>query len=71
MVTLMNAHDLRISVVDNEIIRNYVKRIESGEQLAPVVIKGGVYMAPARIKDGNHRAAAYKLLNMAVPTIPE
>ena len=58
------AQDLQISVVDNEIIRGYMKRIEHGESVDPVRVTG------ARVKDGNHRAAAYKLLGFDVPTIP-
>jgi len=55
--------DLQITVVDNEIIRGYMKRIQEGEQVDPVRVLG------TRVKDGNHRAAAYKLLGLDVPTI--
>src|SRR5258708_3858530 len=58
------AQDLQISVVDNEIIRGYMKRINQGESVDPVRVLG------ARVKDGNHRAAAYKLLGLDVPTVP-
>lgn len=64
MIEYKRAQDLQISVVDNEIIRGYMKRIQSGESVAPVQVLG------ARVKDGNHRAAAYKLLGLNVPTIP-
>ncbi len=50
-------------MVDNEIIRNYMKLIEGGFKLDPVVTRG------SRVIDGNHRAAAYKLLGMDVPTV--
>lgn len=63
MIEYKRAQDLTISVVDNEIIRRYMKRIEAGESVAPVRVLG------ARVKDGNHRAAAYKLLGRDVPTI--
>jgi hypothetical protein len=59
-----NPQDLQISVVDNEIIRGYMKRIQAGDSVDPVQVRG------SRVKDGNHRAAAYKLLRMDVPTIP-
>ncbi len=64
MIEFKQARDLIITVVDNERIRAYMKRIKSGEKIDPVLVKG------ARVKDGNHRAAAYKLLGMDVPTIP-
>ncbi len=40
-----------------------MKRIQNGEKLDPVYVEG------SRVKDGNHRAAAYKLLGMDIPTI--
>jgi hypothetical protein len=55
--------DLVISVVDNHIVRHYMRRIQSGETLA-------VQVLGSRVKDGNHRAAAYKLLGLDVPTLP-
>lgn len=61
MIEFRNAQDLVISVVDNEIVRGYAARIAAGEALPPVTVKGG------RVKDGNHRAAAYKLLGREVP----
>jgi ParB-like chromosome segregation protein Spo0J len=64
VITNIRAQDLRISVVDNHIIRDYMARIERGDRLKPVMIRG------TRIIDGNHRAAAYKLLGMDIPTIP-
>ena len=64
MIEYKRPQDLQISVVDNEIIRRYMKRIQSGEALDPVRVVG------SRVKDGNHRAAAYRLLRMPVPTIP-
>jgi hypothetical protein len=64
MLEYKRPQDLQISVVDNEIIRRYMKRIQQGEQIKPCEVKG------ARVKDGNHRAAAYKLLGRDVPTIP-
>ncbi len=63
MITIKRAQDLRISVVDNHIIRNYMKRIQDGEEIAPVLIKG------TRIMDGNHRAAAYTLLGLPIPAV--
>jgi phage gp29-like protein len=63
-ITLRSPSELKISVVDNHIIRGYMARIESGEELAPVVLRES-----GRIKDGNHRAAAYKKLGMQVPTV--
>ena len=39
-------------------------KIERGDRIAPAMIRG------TRIIDGNHRAAAYKLLGMDIPTIP-
>ncbi len=65
MIELKRAQDLRISVVNNEIIQCYMKDIESGFRLDPVLIRG------SRVLDGNHRAAAYKKLGMLIPTIPE
>ena len=64
MIELKRAQELRISVVDNEIIRAYMARIARGDQIKPVMIRG------TRVIDGNHRAAAYKLLGMDIPTIP-
>ncbi len=64
MITNKRATDLRISVVDNHIIRNYMERIARGDKIPPPMIRG------TRIIDGNHRAAAYKLLGMDIPTIP-
>ena len=64
MVEYKKPQDLQISVVDNEIIRRYMKRIESGEVIAPCKVIG------SRVKDGNHRAAAYRLLGLQVPTVP-
>ncbi len=64
MITNKRATDLRINVVRNQIIDIYVGRIQAGETLDPVEIRG------SRIIDGNHRAAAYKLLGMDIPTIP-
>ena len=64
MIEYKRAQDLRISVVDNEIIRRYMARIQAGESISPVKIIGD------RVKDGNHRAAAYKLLGLQVPTVP-
>ncbi len=64
MIELKRAQDLRISVVDNAIIRAYMALIERGDRLDPVMIRG------ARIIDGNHRAAAYKKLGLDIPTIP-
>ena len=64
MIEYKRPQDLRISVVDNEIIRRYMKRIQAGESIDPVRVQG------ARVKDGNHRAAAYKLLGLQVPTAP-
>ncbi len=63
MITVKRAQELKISVVDNHIIRDYMERISRGDQLCPVVISG------TRIIDGNHRAAAYKKLGMDIPTI--
>ncbi len=65
MIELKRAQDLRISVVNNERIRAYMTRIERGEKLRPVLIRG------TRVLDGNHRAAAYKLLGLEIPTITE
>ncbi len=39
-------------------------RIARGDKIPPPMIRG------TRIIDGNHRAAAYKLLGMDIPTIP-
>ncbi len=64
MIEYKRPQDLQISVVDNEIIRGYMKRIQAGESLDPVQVN------MSRVKDGNHRAAAYKLLGLDVPTIP-
>ncbi len=64
MITVKRAQELRISVVDNHIIRDYMMRISRGERIDPVVTRG------ERVIDGNHRAAAYKLLGMDIPTIP-
>ncbi len=64
MITNKRAQELKINVVDNHIIRDYMTRISRGDQLYPVVTRG------TRIIDGNHRAAAYKLLGMDIPTIP-
>ncbi len=50
--------------MDNHIIRDYMARISAGDRIKPVMIRG------IRIIDGNHRAAAYKLLGMDIPTIP-
>jgi len=61
MIEYKRPQDLRISVVDNEIIRRYMKRIQSGEKIAPCKIIG------SRVKDGNHRAAAFKLLGLQIP----
>ena len=61
MIEYKRPQDLRISVVDNEIIRHYMKRIQQGETIAPVLVIG------ARVKDGNHRAAAFRLLGRNVP----
>ena len=61
MIEYKKPQDLQISVVDNEIIRRYMKRIQSGEAIDPVRVLGD------RVKDGNHRAAAYKLLGLEVP----
>jgi ParB-like chromosome segregation protein Spo0J len=63
-ITMKPAKELRISVVDNHIVRNYMAAIVGGLQLDPVMIRG------TRVIDGNHRAAAYKLLGMDIPTIP-
>jgi ParB-like chromosome segregation protein Spo0J len=63
VITVKRAQDLRINVVDNHIIRDYMERIERGDQLYPVVIRG------TRIVDGNHRAAAYKKLGLDIPTV--
>ena len=57
------AQDLQISVVDNEIVRDYMRKLQEGESVDPVRVLG------ARVKDGNHRAAAYRLLGLDVPTI--
>jgi hypothetical protein len=65
MIEYKRAQDLIISVVDNEIIRRYMERIQSGEILTPVEIIG------SRVKDGNHRAAAFKLLGLDVPTVAD
>jgi len=65
-ITLRSPSELRPSVVDNHIVRGYMARIESGEQLDPVELKSN-----GRIKDGNHRAAAYKQLGLQVPTVIE
>ncbi len=48
----------------NERVAAYMKRIQAGEQLDPVVVRG------KRVIDGNHRSAAYKKLGMDIPTIP-
>ncbi len=64
MIELKRAQDLRISVVNNEIIQSYMKDIEGGFELDPVKIRG------SRVIDGNHRAAAYKKLGRDIPTIP-
>ena len=61
MIEYKKPQDLQISVVDNEIIRRYMKRIQQGETIDPVRVLG------SRIKDGNHRAAAYKLLSLPIP----
>ena len=61
MIEYKRPQDLRISVVDNHIVRGYMKRIESGETIDPCKIIG------ERVKDGNHRAAAFKLLGRNVP----
>ncbi len=50
--------------MDNHIIRDYMARITAGDRINPVMIRG------ERVIDGNHRAAAYKLLGMDIPTIP-
>jgi len=64
MIELKRAQDLRISVVDNQIIKAYMVLIEHGFKLDPIMIRG------TRIIDGNHRAAAYKKLGLDIPTIP-
>ncbi len=64
MITVKRAQELKISVVDNHIIRDYMARISAGYPVDPVMIRG------ARVIDGNHRAAAYKKLGMDIPTIP-
>ncbi len=64
MIELKRAQDLRISVVNNEIIQCYMKDIEGGFELDPVEIRG------SRVLDGNHRAAAYRKLGLDIPTIP-
>jgi ParB-like chromosome segregation protein Spo0J len=64
VITNKRAQELRISVVDNHIIRDYMARISAGDSINPVMIRG------ERVIDGNHRAAAYKLLGMDIPTIP-
>lgn len=64
-VELKRPQDLRISVVNNERIQAYMKLIQAGEELRPVLIRG------TRVLDGNHRAAAYKKLGMDIPTITE
>ncbi len=64
MITVKRAQELRINVVDNHIIRDYMARIERGEPLYPVVVRG------SRVIDGNHRAAAYKKLGLDIPTVP-
>jgi ParB-like chromosome segregation protein Spo0J len=63
LITMKSAQELRISVVDNHIIRDYMARIVRGDRINPVMIRG------QRVIDGNHRAAAYKLLGMDIPTI--
>ena len=40
-----------------------MKRIKQGESVDPVRVLG------VRVKDGNHRAAAYKILGLDVPTV--
>ena len=64
MKVFVPSSELIISVVDNHIVRNYMARILNGETLNPVVLRSS-----GRIKDGNHRAAAYKKLGMQIPTI--
>ncbi len=41
-----------------------MKQIKAGEELDPVQVEG------SRVRDGNHRAAAYKKLGMDIPTVP-
>jgi hypothetical protein len=69
VIELKRAQDLRISVVNNEIIQCYMKDIAGGFKVDPVQIRPGDPLY--RVIDGNHRAAAYKKLGMLIPTIPE
>ena len=64
MIELKRPQDLIISVRMNERVAAYMKRIQAGEHLDPVVVRG------KRVIDGNHRSAAYKKLGMDIPTIP-
>lgn len=62
---MRSPQSLDISVVDNEIVQTYKRLIESGQDVLPVVLKPD----GKRIKDGNHRAAAFKLLGRDVPCV--
>lgn len=60
------AKKLKIDVHKKSIVKKYIKRIKDGETLTPSFVSKTDL---SRVVDGNHRAAAYRELNLPVPVV--